>query len=116
MKKRRSGRIFGREKSVRKAMLLSVARALILKEKIQTTEAKAKEVRPLVEKMVTKGKTDTLASRRILMKSISAAVTKKIVEDLGPRYKERKGGYTRITKVAPRKSDGAQMAILEFVK
>ena len=100
---------------MRKAMLLSVIRGFLQKEKIQTTEAKAKEVRPLVEKLVTKGKVNTLASRRNLLLYVDEAIAKKVLQDISPRYKERKGGYTRITKVGARKSDGAQMAILEFV-
>lgn len=116
MKKRKAGRIFSRKTSVRKAMLLSVVQALLQKEKIQTTEAKAKEIRPLVEKLVTKGKSGTLAARRDLLRYASPRMTKKLIDDISPRYKERNGGYTRIVKVAPRKSDGARMAIVEFVK
>jgi len=97
-------------------MLLSVTQSLLQKEKIQTTEAKAKEVRPLVEKLITKGKKDTLAARRDLLRYLSPSMVNKILKDISPRYQERKGGYTRIVKVAPRKSDGARMAILEFVK
>jgi large subunit ribosomal protein L17 len=116
MKKRKAGRIFSRKPSVRKALLLSVTQALIQKEKIKTTEAKAKEVRPLVEKLVTKGMSNTIASRRNLSRYLSPRMTKKIIEDISPRYSARKGGYTRIVKLNPRKSDGARMAILEFVK
>jgi len=115
MKKRKSTRTFSRKGSVRKAMLLSVIRGLLQKEKIQTTEAKAKEVRPFVEKLVTKGKVNTLASRRNLLLYVDEAIARKVLEDISPRYKERKGGYTRIVKTGARKSDGAQMAILEFV-
>lgn len=101
---------------MRKAMLLSVVQALVQREKIQTTEAKAKEVRPLIEKLITKGKTNSLASRRDLLRSLGSKDAKKILEVLSPRYQERQGGYTRIVKVGPRKSDGARMAILELIK
>jgi large subunit ribosomal protein L17 len=116
MKKRKSGRILSRETSVRKALMLSIARALILREKIQTTEAKAKEVSPFVEKLVTKAKKGDLASRRELLKSLQPRLAKKMLEEIGPRYRERNGGYTRIFKLERRKSDGAKMAIVELVK
>lgn len=101
---------------MRKALLASVVRGLLQKEKIQTTEAKAKEVRPVIEKLITKGKANTLASRRDLARFVGSSMSKKLIEEIAPRYQERKGGYTRITKLAPRKSDGAKMAILEFVQ
>ena len=115
MKKKVQGRKFGLKKGPRKAMLSSVTRSLILKEKIQTTEAKAKEVSPLVEKMITRAKKGDLASRRELLKSLSPELTKKMMGELAEKYKERKGGYTRVVKLGPRKSDGARMAIVEFV-
>jgi large subunit ribosomal protein L17 len=116
MKKRKSGRIFSRKTSVRKAMLLSVTRALLQKERITTTEAKAKEVRALVEKLISKGRQDTLAQRRVVLRSLDRTTTKKLFSDISPRYKERTGGYTRIIKTVQRKSDGAKMAILELVQ
>jgi len=96
--------------------------ALLSKEKIKTTEAKAKEVRPLVEKFITRAKKPTvytrgdLSSRRLLAKFFSPEIVTKLFKEIGPRYKERKGGYTRIIKLGPRKSDGAKMAIIELVK
>jgi len=116
MKKRKRQRVFGRKTGPRKALLISVARSLILKEKIKTTEAKAKETSPFVEKLITKAKKGDLAARRRLLEYFEASVVKKMIEEIGPRYKARKGGYTRIVKLGARKSDGAQMAIIELVK
>jgi len=115
MKKLKQGRKFGREKAQRKALKNSLARALFLYGKIRTTEAKAKELSIFAEKIITKAGNDTLTTRRILLESFSTTLVKKIVEEIGPKYKERKGGYTRIIKLNPRKSDGAKMAIIELV-
>lgn len=108
-------RKFGRERGVRRAMLKSLARNLIIKGKILTTEARAKEIRPLVEKMVTKGKSVSLANRRLLVASLGdVRATAKLIKTAAT-YKERSGGYLRITKMGPRKGDAAAMAIIEFV-
>ena len=96
--------------------MLSLVRALAREEKIQTTEAKAKEASPLFEKLVTKAKQDNLATRRVLLPYFGPRLTKKMVEEIGPRYRERSGGYTRIVKTMPRKSDGARMAIIELIR
>ncbi len=93
----------------------SLALALATQEKIKTTEAKAKELRPYFEKLITLGKRGTVASRRILESRVGARAAKKIATDLSLRYKERAGGYTRITKMVRRASDGAPQAIIEFV-
>lgn len=93
----------------------SLAYALAKEEKIKTTEAKAKELRPFMEKLITLGKKETLASRRLLESRVGVRAAKKIATDLSPRYKERAGGYTRITKMVRRASDGAPQAIIEFV-
>ena len=116
MRKRKKGRKFGREKSQRKTLLRNLANSLFLKEKIKTTESKAKELSPLAEKYITKAKKINLANRRLLLKELSPKVVKKLEKEIGPRYKERKGGYTRIIKMGPRKSDGAKIAIIELVK
>ncbi len=116
MRKRKAGRILSRKKGVRKALLVSVVRALTQREKIQTTEAKAKEVSPLVERLISKARRNDLRARRELLRYLSAPLAKKMLEEIAPRYRERQGGYTRIIKVAPRKSDGAKMAIIELVK
>ena len=115
MKKGNRGRILSRTSTVRKALLVSLARSFILKEKIQTTEAKAKEVAPFVEELITKAKKNNLAARRKLLLYFEPSLAGKMIEKIAPRYQERKGGFTRITKLAPRKSDGARMAILELV-
>ena len=116
MKKRKRGRELSRKKGQRKALLKSLARALILNEEIKTTEAKAKEASRFIEKFITRAKKNDLASRRHLAKFFSPQIVKKLIDEIGPRYKERKGGYTRITKLGPRKSDSSKMAILELVK
>lgn len=116
MKKRKRGRELSRKKDQRKALLKSLARALILNEKIKTTEAKAKEVSRFVEKFITRAKKSDLASKRHLAKFFSPRIVKKLIYEIGPRYKERKGGYTRITKLGPRKSDSSKIVSIEFVK
>ena len=116
MKKKKQGRKFGRETSQRKALLNSLAREIFLKEKIKTSLAKAKESRMVVEKLITLAKKNDLATKRNLLKILSPSVTKKLIEDIAPRYKLKAGGYTRIIKLGPRKSDSAEMAIIELVK
>lgn len=93
----------------------SLAYSLTLKGSIKTTEAKAKELRPYMEKLVTMGKKDTIATRRVLEARVGVRAAKKIVSELSPSYKERAGGYTRITKMVRRASDGAPQAIIAFV-
>jgi len=116
MRKRKKGRKLHRKRDQRRALLKGLMRSLILYEKIKTTEAKAKEVRPLIEKMITKAKKGDLSARRYLLRFFSKEIVKKLMEEIAPRYKERPGGYTRIFKLGPRKSDGAKMAIIELIK
>jgi len=92
----------------------SLASSFFLIGRIKTTEAKAKEVRPFVEKMITRAKKQTLASRRMLARYFTPAIVQKIME-YGKTYESRHGGYTRIIKTGPRRRDGARMAILELV-
>ena len=108
-------RKFGRVTKVRNALVKSLARSLVVHGKIQTTEAKAKEIRPYVEKMITAGRTGTVAARRLLITKVGTDGAKKIIADLSPKYADRKGGYTRITKLPRRLSDGATQAVIEFV-
>jgi len=108
-------RKFGRERKGRKALLKGLALSLVIYGKIKTSEAKAKELRPIVEKLITKGKSATLASRRLLTSRLNETSSKKIIETISPKYKNRAGGYTRIVKLPRRKSDGSPMAIIEFV-
>ena len=116
MQKRRKGRKFGREKNQRKALLRGLVASFFLGEKIKTTEAKAKEARILIEKVITRAKKGDLHSRRQLLRYFPPKTVKKIVDGIAPKYKERKGGYTRIIKLGPRKLDAAKMAVIELVK
>lgn len=115
MKNKKSGRKFGRERDQRKALMRSLAVNFIRDEKIKTTEAKAKELRPYIEKIITRGRINTLASRRLLISKIGDDSAKKVVKEIAPKYKDRQGGYTRIVKLPARKGDAAKMAIIEFV-
>lgn len=116
MRHHNANRKFGRKRNQRKALLKSLATSLVRDGKIKTTEAKAKELRPFVEKLVTLGKKETLASRRELESRVGSRAAKKIATELSVEYKGRRGGYTRITKMVRRSSDGAPMAVIEFVK
>ena len=109
------GRKFGREKKVRDALMKSLALALVLNGKIKTTDAKARELRPFVEKMVTTGRLGTVAARRNLVSEVGALGATKLVKEISPKYTGRAGGYTRITKLPARVSDGSLMAVIEFV-
>jgi len=96
--------------------LKTLATSLFLKEKIKTTLAKAKELSRFAEKLITLAKKYDIASRRLLSRSFSYKVVKKLADEIAPRYKERSGGYTRIIKLGQRKTDGAKMVIIELVK
>lgn len=115
MRHHNANRKFGRERNQRVALMRSLAYSLTLKGKIKTTEPKAKELRPYMEKLITLGKKQTLASRRILESRVGKSAAKKIAKELASTYKERAGGYTRVVKMGPRVSDGSHMAIIEFV-
>ncbi len=115
MRHSNANRKFGRERNARKALMKSLALALVTKGKIKTTEAKAKSLRPFVEKLVTLSKKETPASRRLLDARVGKIASKKLVGSLSAQYKTRPGGYTRITKLVRRSSDGAAMAVIEFV-
>lgn len=109
-------RKFGREKNQRNALMRSLARNLIRDGRMRTTTAKAKELRPFVEKLVTKAKTPTVALRRMVNSEIMGAKeTKRLFDEIAPKYKERKGGYIRIVKLPNRDLDGAAMSLIEFV-
>ena len=112
-----AGRKLGRPSGHRRAMYRNLVTDLLGYGKIVTTEAKAKEVRGLAEKMITLGKTGGLHShRRALSFIMDKKVTEKIFTELAPRYAERPGGYTRIIKLGPRLGDGAAMVQLELVE
>lgn len=109
-------RKFGRKSDNRRALLRSLANNLIGRNRITTSLAKAKEVRPFIEKLVTLGRKNTLASRRLLISRLGNDKTAKVLaEKISPRYKERQGGYVRIIKLPPRETDGSGRAIIEFV-
>jgi large subunit ribosomal protein L17 len=109
---------FGRVRNQRTALMRSLARSLVLHERIKTTEAKAKALRPFIEKLITKSKDGSLAARRLVVSRLggSDVASAKIFDTLAPKYKERNGGYTRVTKLGTRVGDAAREAIIEFVK
>jgi len=115
MNKGSSGKKFGRMSGQRRALFKSLARGLILAEKITTTNSKAIELRKYIEPIVTRSRIDTVAARRHLAKHFDSAVIRKLFLDIGPRYRDRKGGYTKVIKRVPRKTDSAKMAIIKFV-
>jgi len=117
MKKQRK---FHRERNQRRAFLKSLAVALITKGKIKTTIARAKELRSVAERLVTHVKRHPAAAGhsaeyRELRKNLPKVAAQKLVKDIAPKYKERNGGYTRITKLPPRRGDAAKMAFIEFI-
>ncbi|MBI5405457.1 50S ribosomal protein L17 [Candidatus Kaiserbacteria bacterium] len=113
----KKARTFGRPSNQRRALLRSLARSLVLEERISTTEAKAKALRPFVERLVTYAKTNTLASRRLAKARLgSDEAVKKLFGTIGPRYASRTGGYTRVVKRAKRGSNDARtLAYIAFV-
>lgn len=115
MKHLQKGRKFHREAGQRQALMKALLTALIMNGKIKTTEAKAKELRPAIEKMVTRAKVKSVQNVRITRKTLAPAVTKKLFDEVASKYKERKGGYTRIVKLGQRRSDGSKVAHIEFV-
>lgn len=116
MRHRTAGKILDRKKGPREALLRGLATSVLLFERVKTTKAKAKAVRPLVEKMITVGKAGTITARRRLTGVLlSEGAVRKVIEDIAPRYKTRKGGYTRITAIGRRQGDGAEMAQIELV-
>jgi large subunit ribosomal protein L17 len=105
-----------RDTAHRRALLRNLVTSFLEKERIRTTLAKAKAARPLAEKMITLARMDSLHAKRQALRFIyKKPVVKKLFEELGPRFSERPGGYTRIVKIGPRAGDGAEMAILELI-
>jgi large subunit ribosomal protein L17 len=118
MRHRNQGRKLNRTASHRKAMFTNMAAALIKHEQIKTTLPKAKELRPVVEKLVTlsrRGAKDLHARRQAIAQICDEAQVTKLFEVIGPRYAKRPGGYTRVLKAGPRHGDNAEMAFIEFV-
>jgi large subunit ribosomal protein L17 len=116
MRHRKKKITLDRTAPARKALLSNLAESLVLYEKITTTKAKARAVRSLVEKLVTFSKQNTLTVRRSLLSKLHTKnAVNKLLEQLGPRYKDRAGGYTRVVLIKNRKGDGAEEAMVEFV-
>ncbi len=115
MRHHKTTRTLGRVSRQRKALLRSLARSLFLHGRIQTTEAKAKELRPYAERLVTEASKGTVASIRNLEVAVGEEARKKLVEEILPRYQDRPGGYTRIVKLPHRPGDAASMAVIELV-
>lgn len=116
MRHHNTNRKFGRISVQRKALMKSLATNFIIAGKITTTEAKAKELRPYAEKLVTTGKAGTISARRLLTSRIgNPKAVKKLVDEIAPKYKERAGGYTRVVKLGHREGDGSPLASIEFV-
>jgi large subunit ribosomal protein L17 len=116
MRHKVKGRKLRRPTAHRMAMLRNLVTSFLEKERVRTTLAKAKESRPLAEKMITLGKKGTLHARRQVMAFVrKEEVVTKVFDDLGPRFGQRPGGYSRIVKLGLREGDGAQMAMLELI-
>mgnify|MGYP006284781875 CR=1 FL=1 len=116
MRHRKRGRRFSRSSSHRQAMFANLAQALVKHEQIKTTLPKAKELRPVVERLITLAKRGDLHARRLLIaKTRHEPTAAKLIDVLGPRYKERPGGYTRVLKAGFRYGDAAPMAVIELV-
>ena len=115
MRHNNQNRKLSRERNQRKALLRTLAVSLVNRGKIQTTQAKAKELRPFAERLVSHAKKNTLASRRTLIAYVGKNPTHKLVSDIAVRYKDRRGGYTRIVRMPNRKRDASPMAHIEFV-
>jgi large subunit ribosomal protein L17 len=116
MRHRKRQRKLGRTSAHRSALFRNQLASMVQNERIVTTLEKAKELRPILEKLVTLGKEDSVHHRRQAARSVSDRdLLKKLFEEISPRFSDRPGGYTRIIKLGPRRGDGAEMAILEFV-
>jgi len=112
-----SGRHLNRSSSQRKALFKGLVTQVLQHERIETTEAKAKAVRGDVEKVITLAKRGDVHSRRLVLKTVGdKKVVEKLFDNIGPRFKERNGGYTRIIKLGPRHGDAAEMVLLELVE
>jgi large subunit ribosomal protein L17 len=116
MRHHRTGKKLGRDSAHRRALYANLAGALIEHGRIRTTEAKAKAVKPIAEKMITLGRRGDLAARRQAVSYLrSKDVVHKLFADVGPRFADRPGGYARIVKIGPRPGDAAEMVYLELV-
>ena len=117
MRHRKAGRSLRRTSEQKLALMRSLASSLIERGAIETTEAKAKELRPFVEKLITKARSGTLHARRLAGRDVQKReLADKLFQELGPRFATRPGGYTRILKTGHRKGDGAEMARIELIE
>lgn len=117
MRHRKAGRKFGRNPAQRRALLRQLAVSMILHERLTTTEAKAKTLRPIVEKLVTIAREDTRHHRNLVMSKIDhPPATAKLFDVIAPRFEEVNGGYTRISKLGVRHGDAAPLALIEFIE
>ncbi|MBA3336841.1 MAG: 50S ribosomal protein L17 [Chloroflexia bacterium] len=117
MRHQKTGRKFGRNPAQRKALLRQLAISVIMHERVTTTEAKAKEIRGVVERLVTIARQDSDFHRRLVMAKIAnKAAMVKLFDVIAPRYESTPGGYTRISKLGPRRGDAAPMVLIEFVE
>lgn len=116
MRHRKKGRSLSRTSSHKRATLRNMATSLFRHERIRTTRAKAKELRPFAEKLITISKSDDVHSRRKVRRHVAdREILQKLFDEIGPHYAGRDGGYTRILKLGARKGDGAEMALIELV-
>ena len=116
MRHRKAGRQLRRTSEQKLALMRNLATSLIESGAIETTEAKAKELRPFIEKLITKAKSGTLHDRRLAIRHVhKRAAADKLFQEIGPRFRTRNGGYTRILKTGHRKGDGADMARIEII-
>ncbi len=119
MRHQKSGRKLNRTASHRKALMMNMASSLVLHKRIRTTDAKAKELRGYVERLVTYAKKESVHGRRLIQKKLPGSLGKKVanilIHDIAPEFKERNGGYTRIIKLGNRKNDNASVSLIEFV-
>ena len=116
MRHRVKGRKLNRSASHRKALMMGLAQSLFTEDRIVTTLAKAKELRPYAEKLITRAKQGDLHSRRIVLKKLKRKdVVDRLMHDIAPSFADRNGGYTRIVKLGFRKSDAAEIALIELV-
>ncbi|MDQ3045267.1 MAG: 50S ribosomal protein L17 [Chloroflexota bacterium] len=117
MRHQKTGRKFGRNPAQRKALLRQLAISVIMHERVTTTEAKAKEIRGVVERLVTIARDDSDFHRRLVMTKIdNKPAMVKLFDVIAPRYESTPGGYTRISKLGPRRGDAAPMVLIEFVE
>jgi large subunit ribosomal protein L17 len=116
MKKNVFGRKFKRDKNERKALFKSLMSALVMSERIQTTEAKAKAIRPEMEKLLTKAKQGGNAAKLVIEKSLTRPAYDKIIKEIAPRFDKRQGGYTRLIKLGERFGDDAPVVVMEWTE